>query len=273
MKKTAIILFTLLSVIFSAASKKADKAVMIVHYGTTNDDMRRRALDAINEDVKAAYPDREFIEAYTSPMVIRALEKRGINYPTPLEALMMLRGKGIKDVIIQSTMLMNGSQTEVINLDAAMMSQWFDRLAVGAPLLNTIEDSAFILNLLTKKYPVASKRDAVVFVGHGGDNAGTAIYSQLDTMLGQKEGNYYVATIEGYPDLAYLQKRLKGDKIKNVQLVPLLIVGGNHIKQDIDGEWKQQLQQAGYNVSVTTEALGEDPQFRSWFLSRLASLN
>lgn len=269
MKKLLIIISSILAAFLPMEAAGPRKAIMIVHYGTTNDDMRHRSLVPINEDVKAAHPDIEFIEAYTSPIVIKTLAKRGLEYPTPLQALMTLRSKGITDVFIQSTMLMNGSQTEVITLDAQRMRPFFDNITVGPPLLNSISDSRFILDHLTAKYPLASNRDAVVFVGHGGDNAGTAIYSQLATMLDEQPGHYYASTIEGYPDLSNLLKRLKEDKIRNVTLVPLLIVGGNHIFKDIDGEWKQALQQAGYNVTVITESLGEDPTIRQWILTRL----
>ena len=255
----------------NVAAQKDGKAILFVHYGTTSDEMRQRSLDAINSDVKKAFPDVEFMEAYTSPVVIKSLAKKGITVPTPMEALMTLRGKGIKDVTVQSSMLMNGGQTDFITLETEKMRPFFDALNVGKPLLYTIGDSRFITDWLSTKYSGAAqgKGDAVVFVGHGGDNPGTAIYSQLGEMLAGKQGNFYVATIEGYPSLGDLVAKMKKDNIKNVTLVPLLIVGGNHIRKDIDGEWKTSLEKEGFKVKAEMISLGEETAVREWIVGKI----
>ena len=255
----------------NVAAQKDGKAILFVHYGTTSDEMRQRSLDAINSDVKKAFPDVEFMEAYTSPVVIKSLAKKGITVPTPMEALMTLRGKGIRDVTVQSSMLMNGGQTDFITLETEKMRPFFNTLNVGKPLVYTIGDSRFSTDWLSTKYSGAGqgKGDAGVFVGHGGDNPGTAIYSQLGEMLAGKEGNFYVATIEGYPSLGDLVAKMKKDKIKNVTLVPLLIVGGNHIRKDIDGEWKTSLEKEGFNVKAEMISLGEEPAVREWIVGKI----
>ena len=152
-----------------AEASGKDKGILMVHYGTTNDDMRARSLEAINADVKSAFPTHEFIEAYTSPAVITALEKKGLSYPTLTEALMTLRGKGITDVVVQSTMLMNGGQTDFVNRECERMRVFYNEMNVGRPLLYTIEDSRFLANALSRKYAgkASGRHDAVVFVGHG----------------------------------------------------------------------------------------------------------
>lgn len=257
-----------------AGTGSGEKAILFVHYGTTSPEMREKALNTINEDVRSQFPGFVFMEAYTSPVVIKKLAKDGERVPTPLEALMTLRGKGIEDVTIQSSMLMNGSQTDVIILETEQMRPFFKGMTVGKPLLYTIEDSRFLSSLLTKKYEAAAnkKNSAVVFVGHGGDNPGTAIYSQLDEMMSEIPGNFYVSTIEGYPNLGGLVSKLKESKIKDVTLVPLLIVGGNHIRKDIDGLWKDNLQKEGFNVTTETISLGEQPEIREWIVGKVKAL-
>ena len=64
-----------------AEASGKDKDILMVHYGTTNEDMRARSLEAINADVKSAFPTHEFIEAYTSPAVITAWRKK--DFPIP----------------------------------------------------------------------------------------------------------------------------------------------------------------------------------------------
>lgn len=268
-----------ITLIFSATllcgmAGKPGKAILFVHYGTTSPDMRKRSLDAINEDVRKSFPEVEFMEAYTSPVVVNALGKRGERVPTLMEALMTLRGKGVRNVVVQSSMLMNGGQTEYIILETERMRPFFDSMNVGKPLLYSIADSRFLVDWLSSRYmdKASGKGDAVVFVGHGGDNPGTAIYSQLGEMFATIPGNYYVATIEGYPDLDGLSAKLKADKIRNVTLVPLLIVGGNHIRKDVDGEWKTTLEKNGFNVTAEIEALGEQHEIREWIVGKVRDL-
>lgn len=256
-----------------AVASGKDTGILMVHYGTTNDDMRARSLEAINADVKSAFPTHEFIEAYTSPAVITALEKKGLSYPTLTEALMTLRGKGITDVVVQSTMLMNGGQTDFVNRECERMRVFYNEMNVGRPLLYTIEDSRFLANALSRKYAgkASGRHDAVVFVGHGGDNPGTAIYSQLGNMLSETQGNFFVSTIEGYPGIDNLTTALKHSKAKNVTLVPLLIVGGNHIRKDIEGIWRERLEKEGFHVDTETTSLGELPEIRQWIVKKIAS--
>ncbi len=56
---------------------------------------------------------------------------------------MTLRGKGITDVVVQSTMLMNGGQTDFVNRECERMRVFYNEMNVGRPLLYTIEDSRF----------------------------------------------------------------------------------------------------------------------------------
>ena len=69
--------------------------------------------------------------------------------------------------------------------------------------------------------------------------------------------NFHVSTIEGYPTLDATLLQLKETRPKSVTLVPLLLVCGNHTKEDIAGVWKTELEKQGYQVNVRMQGLGE----------------
>ena len=87
----------------------------------------------------------------------------------------------------------------------------------------------------------------------------TAIYSELDYML-KADGysHYHVGTIEGYPTFDTMLARLKSDKAKQVTLVPLMFVAGEHAKHDISVEWKENLEEKGLKVLLRITTRSEE---------------
>ncbi len=56
--------------------------------------------------------------------------------------------------------------------------------------------------------------------------------------------NFHVSTIEGYPALDATLLQLKETRPKKVTLIPLLLVCGNHTKEDIAGVWETERRKA-----------------------------
>ena len=52
----------------------------------------------------------------------------------------------------------------------------------------------------------------------------------------------------------------------------MLLVCGNHTKEDIAGTWKDALEKEGYTVSVLMRGLGELQPIRSIFLEHIADI-
>ena len=115
------------------------------------------------------------------------------------------------------------------------------------------------------------KDEAVVYVGHGNMLPSTATYCQLDYMLAaQGHEGYHVSTIEGYPTAESTITELKrdGKRVKRAKLVPLLLVCGNHTKNDIAGEYAQTLNKAGIATEVIMRGLGENPAVRTLYVKK-----
>ena len=264
-----MLLVGLLSLSASAQKDATQKrAVLMVHYGTNNDQSREKTIDVINQKVKAAMPQCEVMEAYSSKMVIASLKKRGIEKHSIREALRQLYGKGFTDVTIQSTHLLPGVMQELIENEADKVRFLFNDIQVNKPLLWSADDCQQLADILVN-HIAAKKNEQVVLVGHGTPGPANAMYTMLDYALQDKGySNYHVATIEGYPSLESVMKLLKQKKAKRVILSPLLYIAGNHAVEDIQGEWREALEKEGYQVTVLTEGLGEMQEVQEWIVEK-----
>ena len=81
--------------------------------------------------------------------------------------------------------------------------------------------------------------------------------------------NYHVATIEGYPTQATAIRRIKAMKGKQVTLIPLLFVAGDHANNDISVEWKETMEKEGLSVDVRLEGLGEVPEIQDLYIEKV----
>ncbi|MEQ3135141.1 MULTISPECIES: sirohydrochlorin cobaltochelatase [Bacteroides] len=77
---------------------------------------------------------------------------------------------------------------------------------------------------------------------------------------------------EGYPTLDATLAQLKETRPKQVTLIPLLLVCGNHTKEDIVGVWKPEMEKAGYQANVRMQGLGEQPAIRKLYMEHIEAL-
>lgn len=274
--KKIILLFFFMHICFvsmgSNGTKDEDKsALLMVHFGTTFDDTRAATIDAINEKARNEFPEMKVVEAYTSRIIISRLAKRGIVKPTPREALLKLAAEGYDHVFIQSTNVIDGIEAESLRNEVDYMVPFFKDLRIGRPLLYSIEDCLNVEKILAERYSSSKgKNSAVVLIGHGTETPANAIYSQMDYMFGA-EGNpdFHVATVEGYPTFETTLAKLKSSKVKNVTLIPFMFVAGDHARNDIAGDWKENLEKEGFKVSAIIEGLGQIPAIQDIYIQHI----
>ena len=248
-----------------ASLKPGDKAaVLVVHFGTTHDDTRVLTIDAVNKKMTEAFPGVEVREAWTSRIVVFRLKARGIQKQNPEEALAQLKADGYTHILIQSSNIIEGVEMESLRKDVAAQEKDFKEIRIGTPLLFTPEDYEATIAAIT---PNGMKDGAVLLVGHGTYTPTTAQYAMMDYMLKAKgDNNYVVGTIEGYPSFDDALAQIKKSGSKKIQLMPFMFVAGEHAKNDIAGDWKNDLEKEGYEVSVFMEGLGQNPAIQDIFV-------
>ena len=249
------------------------KAILAVSFGTTFPDTLEKNIAAIEADLAAAFPDRVLRRAFTSGMVIRRLRQRdGLEIDNVAQALERLRREGFSDVIVQATHVMNGDEYDKLRAMAAPYEASFSRLAFGAPLLSSTRDYRETAAALLERLPEQEPGQAVVLMGHGTLHHANAVYAALEYVLrdaGRRD--IAIGTVEGYPEFGEICRRLEemGD-VRRVVCMPLMVVAGDHAKNDLDGEgensWRSMLTARGYAVRCILEGLGENPAVRAIFV-------
>lgn len=278
-KKLGLIAMSMLCTVALLAQTANNKStgILLVHYGTGNDRSRSVTIDKLDSIVAERFADCKVMEAYAAPSVIRMLGKRGIKKLSIPEALDSLKTLGCQRVVVQSTMLLDGVMTDMLEDYVEKAKGKFSEIKVGRPLLYSVDDCRKMIAVIGKNLAADKTIDVgkmqVVLVGHGSDSPANAMYSQLDYLL-KDEGKqeWHVGTIEGYPTIENVERQLRKSKTKRVVLVPLLYIAGNHQKEDINGVWKEELQKQGYKVSVLGKGLGEMPEVQEMIIERIKAL-
>lgn len=242
-------------------------ALVMVYFGTTHADARAKTITALTDLAAKHYPRLDVREAWTSRMIIRIMDKRGERIPTPLELMQQLKKEGYTHVILQSSTIIEGVEMESLRRDVAAMEGEFKDLRVGNPLLYSPDDYDRVTEILKEKQPEGK---SLVLVGHGTYTPATAQYSMIDYMLRDKGyDGINIGTIEGYPTYDTMLKNIESEGVKELVLMPFMFVAGEHAKNDIAEDWKNQLTDTGYEVDVMLKGLGEDPAIQQIFLDHI----
>lgn len=246
-------------------------ALLLVHFGTTHDATRSKTIDAINTQARQQFPNMKVSDCFSSDIVIKRLAAQGISKMMPTDALLKLRTEGCRRVFVQPTYIIDGIKMNKLRQEVEKLRPFFDDIEIGTPLLYGVDDVQRVCDILTARHPAdQKKREHVLFVGHGTEGPATAIYSQMDYMLKANGWSlHHVCTIEGYPKLENAIAKLKAQKCRQVTLIPLLFVAGDHAANDMAVEWKNALEQAGFTVRVVMEGLGEVPEVQQMFIEKV----
>ena len=254
------------------SSPTKEKGILLVHYGTTNEIRRESTLDVFNHEVAEKFADCLVIEAYTSSAVRKALARQGVTKLSVAEGWDRLRRVGCRDVVVQTTLLLEGVMMDGVRRDVEQSRHQFRDIQLARSLLYSLDDCrrmVFCLDRELQQREGGSVRQ-VVLVGHGSDTPSNAIYCQIDYLM-KDEGRptWHVGTIEGYPTIEQVKKGLILSDVRQVVIIPLLYIAGNHLYEDIDGEWRKELEQEGYQVSVWHIGLGELAETRRMLIQNI----
>ncbi len=246
------------------------QAILAVSFGTTYPDTLEKTIAATERALADAYPGWEVRRAFTSGMILKKLRQRdGLEIDTVAQALDRLEAEGFTRVAVQSTHVMHGEEYE------KMLSQLEPyrlrlRLSVGAPLLHAEGDYAAVAEALLDWLPPLEQDEALVCMGHGTAHFANSAYAQMEHMLRARDDRIYFATVEGYPTLASVRRRLaRRPEIKKLLLTPFMLVAGDHARNDMAGtgdSWRTELEAAGYQVRCLLRGLGECPAIQDLFV-------
>jgi len=257
------------------------KAILVVSFGTTYEDARKVTIDIIEEKIKHTFIDYDIRRAFTSHVILRVLKNRdNIYIDTPEEALQKLKNEGYSDVIVQPLHVIPGVEFDYINnvVKRYKSSKAFENIVIGRPLIcfkgeedGVPDDYSIMLDALSKQLP---QDDTVILMGHGTNHIANAVYCCFESVLRDRGFiNVHVATVEGYPTLDRVIPNIMAQGSTEVILMPLLLVAGDHAKNDMAGDseesWKSILEGKGFKVKTYLHGLGENSDVQDIYIQHI----
>ena len=246
------------------------KAILVVSFGTSYHETRKKTIEACENKIKESFKDYDFYRAFTSGMIINKLKKRDNMFiDNPSEALEKLYNAGYQEVVVQSLHIICGDEYNKLKDMVAQYEDKFDKISIGRPLLTYIDDYRETVEAVKKDLDKMDIDEAVVFMGHGTEHESHSSYPAIEYMFRDYGINAFVGTVEGYPELEQVIKKLKNRNIKTVDLLPFMLVAGDHAINDMasdeEDSWKTILEKEGFNVKVHVKGLGENPHIQEKF--------
>jgi sirohydrochlorin cobaltochelatase len=270
-------------------SAREDPAILLVMFGTSYPEAQA-AYENIKRIYKKEFPGSNIQIAFTSDYIRRKIKDRdGISIDNPLTALSRLNDEGYVNVVVQSLHVIPGEEfhdmADIVENAKGIEGKFgFKNIVVGAPLLMKNGDCRNVSAALALKFDdITAKADrtsqkspryadetAIVFMGHGTDHPANRVYSQMARVLAEDHKNVFMGTVEGYPTFDEMLKSLEESKVKNVRLMPFMIVAGDHALNDLAGNesksWKSMLEKKGFAVEFNLKGMGENDAIADIFV-------
>ncbi|AWZ48043.1 sirohydrochlorin cobaltochelatase [Clostridiaceae bacterium 14S0207] len=256
------------------------KAILVVSFGTSYEETRKATIEAIENKIKDIYKDFEIRRAFTSHIIINKLKKvYNMQVDTPEEALEKLAKEGFEEIMVQPLHLIPGEEFDYVkNTSTHKYKKLFKRIEVGRPLLyfkgedDEMPDD-YTLMARALKHQIKNG-ETVLLMGHGSAHYANAVYACFQCVL-EDEGmnNVYIANVEGYPYIDRAVGLIKKQGIKEVTLMPFMLVAGDHAQNDMAGDdddsFKSILESEGIKTKIYMHGLGENEKVQNIYLTHL----
>lgn len=254
------------------------KAILVVSFGTSHLEALKNSIEKVENRIKDEFKDYEVFRAFTSHIIIKKLrEKNDLNILTPEKALEELKDKGFEEVIIQPLHIIPGEEFDYIKGVVENKKDDFKVVKLGRPIffyqgMNGLpEDYSLFIESIKD---ILIGEESVVLFGHGTEHPSNSVYGMLQTVLiDEGYDNVFVATVEGYPTANTALEKIQSKGIKKTKLVPLLVVAGDHVKNDMASDeqdsLKSILQREGIEVTLHMHGLGEVDKFNELYINRI----
>ncbi len=215
---------------------KKDKAIVLSCFGSVIEQNKYLDLKKLVED---KFADCDVFLSFSSRMVLKDLHKRDMDFKNLAQVLADVDMLGYKNIIVSSINLFPTDEHQVLKkiVDGFKNFSLANIRATNAILTKTKETSLFLQNLTNK---ITTKDTANLFVIHG---CPTLKVNGLDSItytaqfLEAINPLNYTCSLEGaFPFYAMkntIINQMKNDGVKNVQVVPMLLVSGNHYIKDM----------------------------------------
>lgn len=239
------------------------KGIVVVAFGTSHKDTYEKTILPIYEHIKE---NSGLITelAFTSRIIKKILAKRDVEILNEVEAVEKLREK-CDEIYLIPLHILRGFEYEKL--------EKIENVKIGKPLLETESD----IKYFAENIKFAEKDEPVILMGHGTEHQVDWVYEALEKAyhnIGYDK--LFVGTVEGERTIEDIIPTLKEKGIKKVILRPMMLVAGDHAKNDMAGDeddsWKSILEREGIEVDARLIGLGEEFAVRDMYYNNLKEL-
>ena len=254
-------------------------AMVVMSFGTTMKETRDKTINPTIAAIQKALPGVKVVTAYTSHIIIdRVKANEGLVIPTPEKALEQLKAEGYTRVALATLDVIPGMEYEYKTAIYRLYRDQFKKMTFGTPLLywqgqeEQPDDVKDFAEAMSTQFPKLAKTDAVLVMAHGTPPPSNAYYSVVQARFNNLgKGHVHIYSVEGWPSLNDVIPKLKAEKVKNVTLMPMMMVAGDHANNDMAGDeedsHKSILQKEGFKVTPYIHGLGENAAVQKMFVA------
>ena len=249
------------------------KALLVVSFGTTYAETRKKTIEALEGALAAAFPERKAYRAWTSSIIRKKLLRtEGMQIDSVEEAMERMLSDGVTDLLIQPTHMMIGEEYYKALEGIKTYQNQFSRLAMGTPLLTSEEDLLRMARVLEKSFPQVKENEMLALMGHGSAVAEPNPYAIIDRALASDGySRFRIGTVEFEPGFEPLLEAAKVTRPEKIWLAPFMVVAGDHACNDMAGaeedSWASRFKAAGFETACLLRGLGEYPAVRDMYVS------
>ncbi len=246
------------------------KGILTVSFGVADKQSGEKSIGMIEKDIHEHFGGYGFYSAYTSPTVRRKLnEKYGMSIMSAEEALDKIYSDGISEVYIVPTNIINGIEYNKLTALAEKNRTRFKSVDIGRPIIENSDDCEAFVPVLREIIGFDDGHEYIL-MGHGTDHEADERYSELNKAFAENGmANVRIATVEGELLIDNVIKNV--DMKKPVIIQPLMIVAGDHAKNDMAGNedsFYTKVTEAGGKTECVIRGLGEYEAFRKYLIKR-----
>lgn len=246
-------------------------AILVISFGTSHLDALKSGIEPIEQDIARALPQCDVFRAFTSGFVVDKLKRQmNVSIDTPEEAVRRIAEARYDALVLAPTHVLAGIEYEKVRrlFERCQSSGNFKFLSMTTPLLYDEADYAAVAQIVADQ--AAGLEGNLLLMGHGSEHAANASYQTLQALLPE---HIKIGCVEGTPELSDLLPDLRAENTRSATLMPLMIVAGDHAKNDMAGDdddsWKSILEAEGFSVEIRMKGLGENPAIRALFVERV----
>jgi len=292
------------SLLAQSAREPKKPAIVLAAFGTTEAGALKSILN-VKARIAAAFPGYDVHLAFTSNIIRGIWHKRAgdksfrqknpavpqeiYQIANPLTTLANIQESGSRLILVQSLHITQGEEfgdlKNIVGQLAGIKTMKpalnpFPWLALGEPALGDggPEYLAAAARALAPLVEEAGKKNAaLVLMGHGNENLDVASYKKLEQAMQKTYGpEVALGLVEGRPGFDEALKEVEQTGRKTVLLAPLMLVAGDHAKNDMAGgeedSWASRFKAQGYTVLSHLEGLGSNNAWADIYVEHLKAL-